>query len=235
MKRTWPLVVLLALPLSAFAGKGPVIQFESLIQNCGKVFAGETATTRFVFANKGDEALVIKSIHADCGCTKTLAGAREVPPNGSSQIVASFDTSGYKPGTKQKHVYVRSNDPQRPEVTLTLKADVIRELTADQSTLTRKLESFQDHVSFPVKITNSSEAARSITGLKAQDKNLQAAGLEPGNVVVPPGQTESFNILLTLKHGTTRPFLLGKIILETDHPREKEIELGYLIQIGKQK
>jgi Protein of unknown function (DUF1573) len=231
----WALAVGLALPLSAFAAKGPIIQFESLIKNSGKVFVGETATARFVFTNKGDEALVIKSISADCGCTKTLAGAREVPPNGSSQIAASFDTSGYKPGTKQKRVYVRSNDPQRPEVTLTLKADLIQELTADQSTLTRQLESFQDHLSFPVKITNSSKVARTITGLKAQDKNLVAAAMEPNNVVVPPGQTESLSILLTLKPGTSRPFLLGKIILETDHPREREIELGYLIKIGKQK
>jgi hypothetical protein len=159
---------------------------------------------------------------------------REVPPNGSSQILASFDTSGLKTGTKQKRVYISSNDPKQPEVTLTIKADVIRELDIDQSTLTRKLEAFEERLSFPVKVTNTSKEVRSIIGLKAEDKNLQAA-MEPGNVVVPPGQTESFNILLTLQPGNPRPFVLGKIILETDHPREKEIELRYLIQIGKRK
>lgn len=234
MKWICPLIVLLGLPLYGTAATGPKIHFESPVQNCGQVYAGDTATTRFVFTNKGDEALVIKSINADCGCTKTLVGAREVPPNGSSQIEASFDTSGLKPGTKEKHVYVRSNDPKRPEVTLTLKADVIRELMADQSTLTRKLENFEERVSFPVNVRNTSKVARSITGLKAEDKSLQAS-LDPGNVSLPPGQSSNFNILFTLKPGASRPFFLGKIILETDHPREKEIELRYLIQIGKQK
>jgi len=234
MKWIWPLLVLLALPVWAFAEKGPRIHFENLTQNCGKVLAGETATTRFVFTNKGDEALVIKGIDADCGCTKTLAGASEVPPNGSSQIVAAFDTSGLKPGAKQKHVYIRSNDPNQPEVTLTLKADVIRELDVDQSTLTRKLESFEEKLSFPIKVTNTSSVATSIIGLRVEDKNLQAA-LEPGKAVVPPGQTAAFNILLTLNPAVPRPFFLGKIILETDHPREKEIEVRYLIQIGKRK
>ena len=234
MKWFWPLIILLAVPLASPASKGPSISFESPTQDCGKVLSGEKAIARFVFVNKGDEALVIKGIEADCGCTKTLAGAREVPPKGSSQIEAAFDTSGLKPGAKQKHVYVRSNDPNSPEVTLTLKADVIRELDTDQSTLSRKLESFEEHLSFPIKVTNTSTVARTVTGLKAEDKNLQAA-LEPGNVVIAPGQTARFNILLTLNPRTPRPFFLGKIILETDHPREKEIELRYLIQIGKQK
>ncbi|MBI4964055.1 MAG: DUF1573 domain-containing protein [Desulfomonile tiedjei] len=234
MKWFWPLIVLLALATSASAATGPRIHFEAPIQDCGKVLSGGTAQARFVFTNKGDETLVIKSIEADCGCTKMLTGAREVPPNGSSEITASFDTSGLKSGTKQHHVSVRSNDLNKPEVKLTIKAEVIRELDTDQSTITRKLDSFEEHLSLPIKVTNSSKAARNITALRVEDKNLQAA-LQPNKVVLDPGQTATFNILLTLNPDVPRPFFLGKIILETDHPTEKEIELRYLIQIGKRK
>jgi len=234
MKTAWIALILLAAPTATWAGMGPRIAFDQLTQNVGKVPYGQQAMTSFSFVNKGDEPLIIKSISADCGCTKTLLGSRIIGPNAKGEVKASFDTDGLKAGKKEKHVYVASNDSNKPEVKLTLVAEVVKDLEADPSSLTKKLENFEETVSFAVKVTNASETQRTITGLKSLQGDYRVT-LKPETLAVPPGQTVPCEIVVNLNRASQRPIVLGKVMLETDHPSEKELEIRYLIQIGKTK
>jgi len=234
VKSAWIALILLAAPAAAWAGMGPRISFDQLTQNIGKIPYGQQATTSFSFVNKGDEPLIIKSVSADCGCTKALLGSRIIEPNAKGEVKASFDTDGLKAGKKQKHVYVASNDSNKPEVKLTLVAEVIKDLEADPSSVTKKLENFEETVSFPLKVTNSSVTQRTITGLKSMQGDYRVA-LKPQTLAVPPGQTVPCEIVINLSREAQRPIMLGKVMLETDHPSERELEIRYLIQIGKPK
>lgn len=109
-------------PFIAWAA-GPAISFGSEVKDLGQVSGGQKLTVRFPFSNAGDGDLVVQDVRADCGCTEVSEGNGEVPPHGRSEIVAVLDTTG-APGKKQRHILVRSNDPQRPIVTLTLVVEV---------------------------------------------------------------------------------------------------------------
>ena len=56
--------------------------------------------------------------------------------------------------------------------------------------------------------------------------------LDPGRVEMRANSTSEFKIVLDLPKESARLFHAGKVILSTDHPREKEIELRYMIQIS---
>lgn len=232
MKRLWIMLALLAVPVAAWPGNGPRIVFDQPTQNVGKVHYGETAKTRFFFANRGDATLVIKSVTADCGCTKALVGSREIPPQSKGEVVASFDTEGMRAGTKEKHVYIASNDAKTPEVKLTLVAEVARDLDAEPASVAKKLATFEETVSLPVKVTNSSAKPYTVTGVKALQEGTKVT-LKPEKCTLEPGKTVPMDIVVNLAGHAHQPILLGKVFLETDHPEEKELEVRYLIQIAK--
>ncbi len=218
----------------AWAGTGPRISFDRETHDYGKVAYGSTVTEHFVVTNTGDQTLIIEKIRADCGCTKAIKGSDEIPPGGKTEIVTEFDTTDLSPGRKRKHIYVRSNDPKRHEVVLTVYADVVRELVVEPPSFARKIERLTGPLSFEFKITNSSNKTRAITGLHVAEAGVNAM-LEPAQVEVGPESTATFKVVLVLPEEAHRLVHAGKVFLETDHPLEKRIELRYLIQIDQAK
>ncbi len=222
-------VILFAGP--AWSGSGPSISFDQEELDYGRVAYGSTVTEHFRLINKGDEPLVITKVRADCGCTKTFKGPTEVPPNGKSEIVTEFDTTDLSPGRKRKHIYVSTNDPKRPQIVLTLYADIVRELVVEPPTFAKQIDRQTGPVSFQFKIRNLSGLAHVISGIRLEEPGAHAL-LDPGRVEVPANSTSEFKIVLDLPKESARLFHAGKVILSTDHPREKEIELRYVIQIS---
>lgn len=231
IKWTWVLWLTMIIFVSPSWAKGPRISFDTETYDYGTVRYGMSVSKRFLVKNTGDQLLIIKKVEADCGCTNTVVGSQELPPGETSEIVAEFDTTGLSPGRKKKHVYVESNDPDRPSVTLTLLADVIRELSVDQISLARKLEQFEDRHVFTINVTNSSSAPKTITGLKVLDVDTTVS-MEPERMTIPQGKTLPLKIILGTPREPVRPFFLGKVVLETDHPKERQLEIRYLIKMS---
>ena len=225
-------LLLVSLSSVAVAGEGPRISFEKYAHDYGRVLSGNTVTEEFSFTNTGDETLIIEKLRSSCGCTKAVKGSREVPPNGKSTIVAAFDTTGLRPGRKSKTIYVHTNDPKNKIVKLKLLADVVREIHVDPPTLAKQLPKFVDHVEFPMKIRNSSKKACKIIGVKVPPDGVTAS-IKPGNIVVEPGATVPFDLVLNLKKESGRHYYMGKLLLVIDHEREPEIEVRYLIKFSK--
>ncbi len=225
------LAILLTVPPLVGAGTGPIINFDDESHDYGRVMYGDKVTHEFTLTNTGDQTLTIEKLDSTCGCTKAVKGASEVPPHEKTHILASFDTSGLKAGKKEKKIYVHSTDPKRPMVSLTLTAEVVRELSIDPVSLARKLPARVETLSFPVKITNSSDKAVTIKGAAATAGSLQAV-LNPEHILVEPHSTVPFTLVLKLKNEPNQYYWMGKITLETDHPREKQLEIRYLIQLN---
>jgi hypothetical protein len=231
--RICTLTILLMLPALVVGASGPKITFDREVHDLGSVPYGATVEGEFVVKNIGEGTLIIKNIETDCGCTKTVVGSQELTQGGESRIIAKFETTGLKPGKKEKHVHVRSNDSARPNVDLTLLAEVVRELDVDQASLLRKVEEFSPEHAFTVNIKNSSKVTRKITGIRIQDSECRVTA-QDSDMTLPPGNTRPLSIAIAVP-GPNKPFYLGKLILETDHPTEKEIEIKYLIQFTKSK
>ncbi len=218
----------------AWAIAGPRISFDREAHDYGKVAYGSTVKEHFVLTNTGDQTLVIEKIRADCGCTKAVKGSSEIGPGATTEIVTEFDTTDLSPGRKRKHVYVRTNDPTRPEVVLTVYADVVRELVVEPPSFARKVERPTGPLSFELKITNTSAKARAITGLHVQEAGVNGM-LQPARVEVGPHADAAFKVVLVLPEEAHRLVHSGKVFLDTDHPLEKKIDLRYLIQIERPK
>ncbi|MDD3472256.1 MAG: DUF1573 domain-containing protein [Syntrophaceae bacterium] len=228
------LAALAMIPTVVTGADGPRIEFEKLTHDYGQIRYGEKVTAEFAFTNKGNQTLVIKNLHATCGCTKVIEGSREIPPNGSSKIISSFETDGLKAGRKQKSIMVSTNDPVNPVVKLNLLADVIRDITIDPGTLGKKIDSQSEAVSFTVKVSNSSENTYNITGVKTEPGEPKAT-IQPEKITVGPHKEVPFQINLKLEPEPNRSYYSGKVDLLTDHPKETDYEVRYLVQTEKAK
>jgi len=213
---------------------GPKISFDNEVIDYGKVRYGETVTEEFVFSNTGDETLAIEKLRSTCGCTKAVKGSSEVPPNGKSNIVAAFDTAGLRSGKKEQSVFVHSNDPDRPIVKLTVLADVVRDLNVEPPSVARRLPNMVETVSFPLKITNFGDKSFTVKGVKIETGGLRAS-LNPAAFAVEPRSTAPFTLSLKLRNEPGQSYYMGEVHLETDHPKESEIDVRYLIKFDEAK
>jgi hypothetical protein len=101
----------------------PKIQFKEETWDFGKVKQGEILTHEFVFKNIGEAPLSIRKVRTSCGCTAALVSEQKVAPGKEGQIQVTFNSGGY--GAKvAKSIYVDSDDPVRPNVELTIVAEI---------------------------------------------------------------------------------------------------------------
>ncbi|MBM4329227.1 MAG: DUF1573 domain-containing protein [Deltaproteobacteria bacterium] len=225
------LILLLALPMGAWAASGPKIKLDNESHDYGAVQYGANPTAQFELTNVGDETLVIQKVRASCGCTKAVHGTTEVPPGGKTVISATYETEGERPGRKKKSLHIHTNDPEKPVITVTLTADLVREVLVDPPALTKKLSEFQERISFPAKISNSS--SRPVTLNKAELTGAKGTvHLQPAIVVVQPGDRAPFEIIMELTREDRWPYQMGHVILHTDNPVEKKVDLRYFVQVG---
>jgi len=116
------LVVLSAVGVFA----SPQITVDKAVYEFDTVLEGVVVTHTFVLTNAGDETLEITSVHTTCGCTTTGLAQQNLAPGESVNLDTVFDTVGYGGRTVTKMIYVESNDPASPRVTLQLQGTVNR-------------------------------------------------------------------------------------------------------------
>ncbi len=225
--------LLLTLTLVAgFAAAGPKITFDKESHHYGKVLYGDTVTEEFPFTNTGNGTLIIEDLKSSCGCTKAVKGSREIPPKGTSKIIAAFDTNGLRAGAKLKTIFVHSNDSQRPVVKLIIRADVVKELNVEPPSIAKQLKGFTEEISVPMKLINSSAKAYKVTGFQGDPVGLTVR-MKPASFEVPPESTVPFTVTLVPGKSPSQVYYMGKFQLLTNHPKEAEMEVRYLIKLDK--
>jgi len=102
------------------AGTGPSIYFPEDSWDFGEITPDELPTHIFKFENMGDEILIIKGTKVSCeSCIDPVISTRELNPGEESELeitVNSLDMIG----RFTKRIYVESNDPVNPQVTVTV-------------------------------------------------------------------------------------------------------------------
>ena len=105
------------------AEKMPVIQFESVTHDFGKVIQGERLSYSFKFKNTGRSNLIISYVESSCGCTTSSPPKEPIKPGDSGEIKVTFD-SKTKNGEVSNQVLVTANT-YPINTLLTVKANVI--------------------------------------------------------------------------------------------------------------
>lgn len=113
----------LAAPAGGLAQTGdpPRLVLDSADHDFGPIPRGARVNHRYQVSNGGGSPLSIYQVSPACGCTSTLLGKATLLPGETTAIEVTFDAAGMA-GRVHKNILVRSNDPERQDVTLTFQA-----------------------------------------------------------------------------------------------------------------
>jgi len=103
----------------------PKIEFETYEHDFGTIFDDQRQEQDFVFRNTGDEVLEVLSVKTTCGCTSAPLTKKKYAPGETGVITVKFNPARKK-GKTQQRITVKSTDPERPDVTLVIYANVLR-------------------------------------------------------------------------------------------------------------
>ncbi|HKB71223.1 MAG TPA: DUF1573 domain-containing protein [Thermoanaerobaculia bacterium] len=100
----------------------PKISVDPMLKDAGTVAKGDHVEAVFTVKNSGTQDLVISDARPSCGCT-VASFDRTIKPGQTGKITAAVDTKNFS-GPITKTVSVVSNDPETPQLALTIKAIV---------------------------------------------------------------------------------------------------------------
>ncbi len=101
----------------------PVASFAPQNIDFGEIKPGDKANCDFKLTNTGQSNLIIRKTKASCGCTAVTLGDNTLAPGQSTTIRATFNSAG-KHGRQHKSITVITNDPQNPEMILSISGNI---------------------------------------------------------------------------------------------------------------
>ena len=105
----------------------PIIQFEEVEHDFGRIIEGESVSYAFNFTNTGKSDLIIAEVTSSCGCTVPSYPKMPIRPGDSGVVKVAFNSNG-KRGFQLKNVIVASNTQPNTTV-IRIKAQVVNPST----------------------------------------------------------------------------------------------------------
>ena len=124
------LLVLAALALQQTPAAAQVISVDPLFFDFGDMKQQQTRTATVTVTNEGAALLSILDVKAECGCTVPTLAKDNLGPGESTQIDIQFNSKKFN-GSVIKFVNIYSNDPNSPQVDVTITAKVHTALIID--------------------------------------------------------------------------------------------------------
>jgi uncharacterized protein DUF1573 len=204
----------------------PLMAVADSVKDVGSIHSNEKINYDFIISNKGNAPLEIKDAKGSCSCTvtefdKTIAAGK------TGKVHATVDPSSFD-GQIVKIIAVSTNDPAYPELTLTIKANVIQWLSPKPG-----------FVRFSVVkgAVNASTQSSIIVSPGGTNFNILKASIPtPGAEVSFQEATESqrlpgfkgkqWVVSVKLNDNVTIGPLAGYILLTTDDPHQKEVKIS---------
>jgi hypothetical protein len=105
----------------------PSINVEATNLDLGDVVNGDIVIRELAVRNEGEADLAIESIITSCTCTQATVNPMTIPAGQSGILHIEFDSGFHGPdltGPLIRQVFIKSNDPQQPEVQVELLVNV---------------------------------------------------------------------------------------------------------------
>ena len=148
-----------------------------------------------------------------------MVTAKEIPPGGVGEVKATFLSKGYQ-GKVKKSITVETNDPDNPQVKLSIYGEVITEVTVMPRYVNFRNVS-RDRLPNPIQLE---VRVREGEGLKIQQVNAD----NPSIVLKEEKRTENgatYAVSLAEKVPTGR--LTGKILIKTNSKKSPETQVPF--------
>ena len=108
-------------------GSLPVIKFEDIEHDFGRIIEGESVSYAFNFKNAGKSDLIIAEVSTSCGCAVPSYPKAPIRPGESGTIKITFNSNG-KRGFQTKNILIVANT--QPNTTMIrIKAQVVNPAT----------------------------------------------------------------------------------------------------------
>lgn len=121
------LLGLLLTLLAGCTGQPGQVELSATEYDFGTIPNTKPVSEVFEVHNVGRGQLEIAGVSTSCGCTTAEVGQRKLAPGEATELVVTFDPQAHDGATGQfmRIVYVRTDDPDVPEATLTIHVQVI--------------------------------------------------------------------------------------------------------------
>jgi len=193
----------------------------------GSVYGGEVVQKIAVIKNTGTDTLTITDVKAQCGCTATLMSEKVLAPSDTGKLSISFNTAGQN-GHRSKQVYVMSNDPVNPKLTITFSADVMSVLDIMPKVIAFNNSKVDSSYTQTVTIKNPS-MTESVTILSVTVDVPVIKTTLMKNKLMPGEETQLQVSIAPVKSGTMN----GKIGIKTDHKKQSQFDIGVFAFVSK--
>jgi hypothetical protein len=150
---------------------GPKIEFESKLYDFGKVGPLKKLKGEFKFTNTGDSPLKITRVEKCCGAVTKL-DKDELSPGESGVLQVQY-TSSRMANKMMKHLYINSNDKDKPRITLTIKAETVLKVEWKPKIIRLLLD--KENAGCPkITLTSTENKPFSITSFQATNDTMTA-------------------------------------------------------------
>jgi hypothetical protein len=109
-------------PAKGSAVAAPKIEVVPETKDAGTVAKGQMIESTFIVKNNGAADLIISDARPGCGCT-VASFDKVIKPGAEGKVISSVDTKNFA-GPISKSILLISNDPDRPQLNLFIKAVV---------------------------------------------------------------------------------------------------------------
>jgi hypothetical protein len=168
-----------------------VAKVEREVWDFGTIERGQTAKTRLKVTNKGNDSLRLL-LSTSCECLSAALDQSVVPPRGASWLSLSFLGYEIKDATS-KTLYLDTNDPLRPRLTLTVTGRVTKgkgpHLVATPNTLPVEMAPDSSVASGSLTLSNRGGARLVITAIRCF-----GCSSEWNELVLEPGEEATLRV-----------------------------------------
>lgn len=173
------------------------IEVENQTLRFGTVAQGEKVEQVFRFTNTGDALLKIEKVRSSCGCTAALLANRELQPEETGELLATFDSTRFQ-GPVVKTIYLYTNDPLQKVVQFHLRGEVRREVVVTPSRLA--LESINAGEELSARLEVANHGTREIV-LEQVEVTAREARVDFNRQVLQPGESTDITVRVILPVG----------------------------------
>lgn len=85
------------------------IQWNDSLVDFGSVVKGQKVHIQYKCKNTGNKPLFLYYVHPGCGCTVADYTKAAIPPGGTGEVNAEFDSNHGNPGQVRKSITVQTN------------------------------------------------------------------------------------------------------------------------------
>ena len=101
------------------SGPSPKVVVDKAEYDFGTLDLHDSGSRDFMFTNEGDAPLTLASGATSCRCATSKISQEKVPPGDSAKVTITYKPTD-TPGPYQQTAKILTNDPQTPQVTLTI-------------------------------------------------------------------------------------------------------------------